>query len=224
MEHINRKKLFEKPTQAFKRFFKDDNDIYPPPPTEIDLDPIKDAARGALLAGSVLASAASPADAIEVAAREPQSVEEVIVADEAREKAIRCLTENVYHEARGEIDEGKLAVALVTLGRTLFKGYPSDVCGVVYQSKQFSWTFDKKILEKPIDAARFEKIRALLTERLEGKDVAEAVVMLSMLLDLPINTIFYKRVGFEGSTQVQGFFGTLRSVRIIGNHEFFARK
>ena len=51
-----------------------------------------------------------------------------------------CLTQNVYYEARGESRAGKIAVALVTLNRMEDKRYPSTICGVVFQKKQFSWT------------------------------------------------------------------------------------
>lgn len=58
--------------------------------------------------------------------------------------AVACLAMNVYHEARGEPAEGQLAVAHVTLNRVADPAYPSDVCGVVWQRKQFSWTDDGK--------------------------------------------------------------------------------
>ena len=51
-----------------------------------------------------------------------------------------CLVYNVYHEARGEPEKGKLAVALVTLNRVDHKNYPKTICGVVFQKYQFSWT------------------------------------------------------------------------------------
>lgn len=53
---------------------------------------------------------------------------------------VLCLASNIYHEARGESFRGKLAVAIVTINRTKTPGYPSTICGVVYQKKQFSWT------------------------------------------------------------------------------------
>lgn len=46
----------------------------------------------------------------------------------------------MYYEARGEPRNGKIAVALVTLNRLDSKRYPSTICGVVFQKKQFSWT------------------------------------------------------------------------------------
>lgn len=36
------------------------------------------------------------------------------------------------------------AVAAVTHNRTLHKDYPSDICKVVFQPKQFSWTHQQK--------------------------------------------------------------------------------
>jgi spore germination cell wall hydrolase CwlJ-like protein len=58
-------------------------------------------------------------------------------------KQVDCLAENIYHEARSESEEGKIAVALVTLNRTQDPRFPKDICGVVKQKTvgtcQFSW-------------------------------------------------------------------------------------
>jgi len=63
---------------------------------------------------------------------------------------LHCLTMNIYHEARGEPDEGKYAVAKVTLNRVASKYYPNTICEVVYEKRwdrirkryvsAFSWT------------------------------------------------------------------------------------
>lgn len=52
-----------------------------------------------------------------------------------------CLAMNIYHEARGERIEGQIAVAHVTLNRVKHDNFPDTICDVVYQNKQFSWTF-----------------------------------------------------------------------------------
>ena len=52
-----------------------------------------------------------------------------------------CLAMNIYHEARGEVVEGQIAVAHVTLNRVNHTEWPNNICDVVYQLKQFSWTF-----------------------------------------------------------------------------------
>ena len=51
---------------------------------------------------------------------------------------------NVYHEARSEDLLGQLAVAEVTMNRVKSDRYPDNVCDVVWQRKQFSWTHDGK--------------------------------------------------------------------------------
>lgn len=52
--------------------------------------------------------------------------------------AMICLALNIYHEARGEPEVGRQAVAMVTLNRA---GYDhSKVCDVVFEPHQMSWT------------------------------------------------------------------------------------
>lgn len=58
------------------------------------------------------------------------------------EKDLQCLTDNLVMEAGVEAIEGKLAVAQVTMNRVRDKRFGNDVCAVVYQHKQFSWTTD----------------------------------------------------------------------------------
>ncbi len=45
-----------------------------------------------------------------------------------------CLTQALYHEARGESREGQLAVADVIVNRAMSRKYPSTICGVVFQN------------------------------------------------------------------------------------------
>ncbi len=85
---------------------------------------------------------------------------------------LKCLTENIYFEARGEHIKGQLAVGLVTLNRVISEYYPNSICGVVWQKKinpktkkmvaQFSWTLDgiSNIPKKNTDTYRDIKILA----------------------------------------------------------------
>jgi len=59
-------------------------------------------------------------------------------------KELHCLALNIYFEARGEPTTGQLAVAMVTMNRVRSKRFPSSICGVVWQKRQFSWTHDGK--------------------------------------------------------------------------------
>lgn len=51
-----------------------------------------------------------------------------------------CMVCNCYFESRGEPLRGKVAVSLAVLARTNSGRYPTNACGVIYQTSQFSWT------------------------------------------------------------------------------------
>lgn len=51
-----------------------------------------------------------------------------------------CLAKVIYHEARGETYEGKIAVAWVVMNRLTSNRFGDTICNVVYQKSQFSWT------------------------------------------------------------------------------------
>lgn len=59
-----------------------------------------------------------------------------------RQSEIQCLTQNIYHEARGEEVLGQIAVAYVTINRRDHEYFPDTTCEVVWQPHQFSWTND----------------------------------------------------------------------------------
>ena len=78
---------------------------------------------------------------------------------------ILCLAKNIYFEAGVESTAGKLAVANVTINRTIHVNYPNTICGVVQEGKhrynkrideyvpvrdrcQFSWYCDG-LLDEP---------------------------------------------------------------------------
>jgi spore germination cell wall hydrolase CwlJ-like protein len=56
--------------------------------------------------------------------------------------ATLCLAQNLYFEARHEPYEGKEAVAATVFNRMSNPLYPSSICAVVYQYRQYSWTLD----------------------------------------------------------------------------------
>ena len=57
---------------------------------------------------------------------------------------ILCLAKNIYFEANNQSYIGQQAVAFVTLNRVKSGSYPNNICGVVWQYKQFSWTNDDR--------------------------------------------------------------------------------
>lgn len=83
-------------------------------------------------------------------------------------KELTCLTENIYHEARGEPLAGQVMVGKVTLNRKKSGKFPTTICGVVYQPYQFSWTIKKKrkkIHENEWQDAKFAALSALADKR-----------------------------------------------------------
>lgn len=47
-----------------------------------------------------------------------------------------CLAQAIYHEARGESQEGQWAVANVIINRAMSRKFPQTLCGVVFQNAQ----------------------------------------------------------------------------------------
>jgi len=73
---------------------------------------------------------------------------------------VKCLADNIYHEARNESTAGKIAVGLVVINRKNHPAWPQSVCNVIRQGPiykaasgnyypikhkcQFSWYCDGK--------------------------------------------------------------------------------
>jgi len=83
-------------------------------------------------------------------------------------RQIDCLTRNAYFESRGEPEKGQLAVIFTTLNRTKHPDFPSDVCKVVYQPKQFSWT-NSSGNKQVRDREAYNAIKTLVKEVVQGK-------------------------------------------------------
>jgi len=80
---------------------------------------------------------------------------------------VECLAKNIYFEARGENIKGQLAVGLVTINRMKDERWPDDVCGVVYQNKQFSWYWDGKS-DEPTNTPVYNKIVLIASTLLDA--------------------------------------------------------
>lgn len=79
----------------------------------------------------------APTTAVAVAER-PVSILEIraVIIDP---EDLKCLAQNIYHEARGEGERGMRAVAHVTVNRVDHDRFPDTVCGVVRQAKYSEW-------------------------------------------------------------------------------------
>lgn len=91
-----------------------------------------------------------------------------------RGRAVECLAQAVYYEAASEGSDGQRAVAQVVLNRLRHPGYPSSICGVVYQGServmgcQFTFTCDGSLLRRP-NLAMFAAARQIAVEALAGR-------------------------------------------------------
>lgn len=119
-------------------------------------------------------------------------------------KEMRCLAMNIYHEARGEEIEGQIAVAHVTLNRMNHNYWPDTICDVVYQRRQFSWTFTIND-PTPREQAAWD----------QAKFVAE-VAMQSKTIDPTNGATFYHTNWVSPSWALQMDVST-----IIGAHIFY---
>ena len=58
---------------------------------------------------------------------------------------MQCMADNLHHEAKVDGMRGMEAVASVVMNRVRDPRWPDNVCDVVYQRSQFSWTLKKSL-------------------------------------------------------------------------------
>jgi hypothetical protein len=126
-----------------------------------------------------------------------------------------CLTEAIYHEARGEPDTGQWAVANVIINRAMSHKFPTTMCGVVYQNAdqgylrcQFTFACDGKSdlgTEQGAWAKASKMASAAYHEFQSGE--RPGVV--------PSDALYYHTLSVDPGWN-------LRRVAVIGAHEFYA--
>jgi len=131
--------------------------------------------------------------------------------------AAMCLALNMFFEARGEPIGGQLMVAEVTYNRVASKNFPNNICDVVWQEKQFSWTHDG-LSDNPLkmsytDRQMWDHLK-LLAYALENDESNRAVL-------LPNTGATYYH-----STSIKGgwFKRNLTELGRVGDHIFYKEK
>lgn len=127
---------------------------------------------------------------------------------EINPQQVECLAEAIYHEARGEPEEGQAAVAAVVLNRVRQSHWPDTVCDVVYEPGQFVWhnPKSKNHRHKSPDAWENSKNGAfayMVMDNLGIDYVPEKVK----------NSTFFSSIGFKNPKLVLD--------DVIGNHKFY---
>jgi len=84
--------------------------------------------------------------------------------------AAACLSLALYHEARGEPINGQLMVARVIINRMQSPRWPSSMCNVITQDRQFSF-YRKDNTPKPRDEVAWAKAQSLAVEIINDPDI-----------------------------------------------------
>ncbi|MGL4995041.1 MAG: cell wall hydrolase [Deefgea sp.] len=98
------------------------------------------------------------------------------------QKDIDALILNAFNEARGESVAGIRAVLGVTMARVSSACYPDTVHEVVYQRKQFSWTWQRGTarsltVAKAREPASYQKVKLVVTKYIaDGAKPSQAVL------------------------------------------------
>lgn len=82
--------------------------------------------------------------------------------------AFQCMVCNCHYETRGESEKGRIAVAKVVKTRVGMRrpDFPNTVCGVIYDTLHFSWTWDD-IPNAPISGEDYRRCHKAAVEGLK---------------------------------------------------------
>lgn len=139
-------------------------------------------------------------------------------------KQARCLALAIYYEARGESEDGQIAVSQVILNRVDSKRYPNTICGVVFQNAhwrnrcQFSFACDGKP-ERPQELENWNSAKELAQQMLCGPECS------TELLDPPLVPRRIRHATHYHATYVRpGWSRRMTLVGRIGQHRFYVKK
>ncbi|MCB1437671.1 MAG: cell wall hydrolase [Rhodobiaceae bacterium] len=99
---------------------------------------------------------------------------------DVRNRELMCLATGVYFEARGEPENGQIAVAQVILNRVAHPFYPETICGVVFQNQhrrnscQFSFACDG-LSDRPRNKISWERAIRVAKKVVNGKAYIDTV-------------------------------------------------
>jgi len=128
-----------------------------------------------------------------------------------------CLTQAIYHEARGESVAGQWAVANVVINRANSHRFPATLCGVVYQNAdqgyhrcQFTFACDGRSETGTERAAwtRAQQIATVAYKEFKSGDTPGV---------LPDSAMYYHTTAVDPS-----WSNEYKRVATIGAHEFYA--
>lgn len=122
-----------------------------------------------------------------------------------------CMAKVVWFEARGESYLGKKLVANVVRNRTTFgKPFATNICSVVYQKSQFSWT-----LENNKKAASFRSI-VTKNKKTDRKNIEQVLKIVFF------QTVFDEKLVTKAThfTSEKPRFKSAKYLGKVGGHHF----
>lgn len=121
-----------------------------------------------------------------------------------------CMAQAIYHEARNESLQGRIAVGNVIMNRVNSTGYADTVCGVVYERCQFAFTCRR---HKQIDWASNDDLLQLSREIMAGKyqDYSQGAIS--------FNNRPFKNRGLVKTTKIGNHYFYRGYARLAGNKE-----
>ncbi len=138
---------------------------------------------------------------------------------ELKEREKRCITDALYHEARGEGEVGMLAVANVIHNRYNHPNYPDTYCGVINQHKQFSYTLEGKPQGEYLKAHVAFKPEKARDAYQTAEKIADDVVEGRLQKFLPSTVLWYH------AKHVKPYWiKTKRKIAEINSHIFYQNK
>jgi spore germination cell wall hydrolase CwlJ-like protein len=123
----------------------------------------------------------------------------------AEQAEVRCMTEALYYEARGEGQNGQEAVAEVILQRVRSRAHPDSICGVVHEPGQFSYVTDGST-KRPRDQESWQA----------AKNLAARIVRGELVTSLTRRALFYHAVDVQPAWAAE-----MVRTAVIGNHIFY---
>ena len=141
---------------------------------------------------------------------EPIQIPQYDDLPKARLSSIDCLAVNLYHESRSESDLANIKIISVVLNRVNSVNFPNDICSVVFQPYQFSWTNDN-LSDMIQDTYQYERLYRLTEQVLINK---QFVMKFSEGSD-HYHTVTTKPYWADSERMV--YIGT------VGNHKFYKR-
>ena len=87
-----------------------------------------------------------------------------------RLSSIECLAVNAYHESRSQSDIANMFVIGSVLNRVKDKRYPNDICEVVFQKSQYSWTSDG-LSDKILNSKQYKRLYKLVEKFILNREV-----------------------------------------------------